>query len=118
MADSLAKLGSIVPRAVQTAMMAGQLTTKEWQRYRCTPASIWKFRNQTPSSGISCSHKGKVYCAPDTIMADTGADIMLVTVELCDIMGLTIKPTTLQIHTSVAALEDFLEKWRRTSNWS
>ncbi len=42
-ADSLAKWGSIIPKARQTAMVAGQLTTKEWQRYRCTPASIWKF---------------------------------------------------------------------------
>ena len=38
------------------------------------------------------------------MMADTGADIMLVTEELCNIMGLTIKPTTLQIHTSVAGV--------------
>ncbi len=33
---------------------------------------------------------------------------MLVTVELCDIMGLTIKPTTLQIHTSVAGVGGLL----------
>ncbi len=107
-ADSLAKLGSIVPKARQTAMVAGQLTTKEWQTYRCTPASIWKFRNKTPASGISCSFNGKTYCCPDTMMADTGADIMLVTEELCTIMGLTIKPTSLQTHTSVAGVGGLL----------
>ena len=78
-ADSLAKWGSIIPKARQTAMVAGQLTTKEWQTYRCTPALIWKFRNKTLASGISCAFKGKIYCAPDTMMADIGADIMLVT---------------------------------------
>ena len=35
---------------------------------------------------------------------------MLVTVELCNIMGLTIKPTTLQIHTSVAGVGGLLGK--------
>ena len=42
------------------------------------------------------------------MMADTGADIMLVTEELCTIMGLTIKPTSLQTHTSVAGVGDLL----------
>jgi hypothetical protein len=35
-------------------------------------------------------------------MADTGADIMLVTEEFCTNMGLTIEPSALAIHTSVS----------------
>ena len=58
-ADSLAKWGSVIPKARPAAMVTGQLTTKEWQAYRCTPASIWKFRNKTPASGISCVFNGK-----------------------------------------------------------
>jgi hypothetical protein len=37
-------------------------------------------------------------------MADTGADIMLVTEEFCTNMGLIIGPTALAIHTSVSGL--------------
>ncbi len=107
-ADSLAKLGSTIPRARQTALVAGQFSAKEWQRYRQTPAVIWKFRNETHASGISAVFAGKTYCAPDTMMADTGADIMLVTEEFCNIVGLTIRPTSLQIHTSVAGIGGLL----------
>jgi hypothetical protein len=107
-ADSLAKWGSIIPKARQTALVAGQFSAKEWQRYRQTPAVIWKFRNETPASGISAVFAGKTYCAPDTMMADTGADIMLVTEEFCTIMGLPIRPTSLQIHTYVAGVGGLL----------
>jgi hypothetical protein len=37
-------------------------------------------------------------------MADTGADIMLVTQEFCDNMGLGVGPTKLGIQTSVSRL--------------
>jgi hypothetical protein len=60
------------------------------------------------ASGVSVVFKNVTYCAPDTIMADTGVDIMLVTEELCDLMGLTIRPTCLQIHTSVAGIGGLL----------
>ena len=104
----MARWGAIIPKARQTALVAGQCSTKEWQQYRLTPAVIWKFLNETPASGISAVFNGWTYCAPDTMMADTGADIMLVTEEFCNIVGLTIRPTSLQIHTSVAGIGGIL----------
>jgi hypothetical protein len=108
--DSLAKWGALIPKARQTALVAGQFSKEEWVRYRLTPAAIWKFLNDTPASGISAVFKGVTYCAPDTMMADTGADTMLLTKEFCNFMGLTIRPTSLQIHTSVAGIGGLLRE--------
>jgi hypothetical protein len=47
-------------------------------------------------------------CHPDTFMADTGADIMLVTEEFCENMGLRVGPTHLGIQTSVSGLGGLL----------
>jgi hypothetical protein len=41
-------------------------------------------------------------------MADTGAEIMLVTEEFCRNMWLTIGPTSLSIHTSVSSVGGLL----------
>ncbi len=48
------------------------------------------------------------YCAPDTMMADTGAHITLVTKEFCENMRLRIGPTSLSIHTSVSGVGGLL----------
>ncbi len=104
----MATWGAIIPKARQTALVADQFSTKEWQHYRLTKAEIWKFLNDTPASGISAVFNRRTDCAPDTMMADTGADIMLMTEEFCTIMGLPIRPTSLQIHTSVAGFGGLL----------
>jgi hypothetical protein len=44
------------------------------------------------------------YCAPDTVMVDDGVDIMFVTEEFCENMGLMIGTTSLSIHTSVSGV--------------
>ena len=110
----MARWGAIIPKARQTALVAGQFSKQKWQHYRLTPAATWKFLIETLASGISAVFKGVTYCAPDTMMADTGADIMLVTEEFCNLMGLTIRPTGLQIHTSVAGIGGLLGEVSQT----
>jgi hypothetical protein len=44
------------------------------------------------------------FCQPNTFMADTGTDIMLVTENFCENMGLSIGPPNLAIQTSVTGL--------------
>jgi hypothetical protein len=47
---------------------------------------------------------------PDTFMADTRADIMLVTEEFCENMGLRVGPTNLGIQTSLSGLGGLIGK--------
>jgi hypothetical protein len=65
---------------------------------------VFKFLNHCPEEGISAQFRGVDFCQLDTFMADTGADIMLVTEEFCENRGLTVGPTNLGIQTSVSGL--------------
>jgi hypothetical protein len=96
---------SLTPRTTGNAMIAAdQLSHAEWMRYRSKQWGVFKFLSASLASGISALFNGISHCQPGTIMADTGADIMLVTEEFCTNMGLTIGPTVLAIHTSVSGL--------------
>jgi hypothetical protein len=74
-------------------------------RSRCgIGAKNGEYLIDSPASGVSALFQGMSRCQPSRVMADIGADIMLVTEEFCTNMGLVIVPTDLAIHTSVSGL--------------
>ena len=106
---ALAKLTALVPRANASALSTIKLTSEEYLRYKSTVPRVFKFLNQCPEEGVSAECPGISFCQPDTFMADTGADIMLVTQEFCENMGLGVGPTKMGIQTSVSGLGDLNE---------
>jgi hypothetical protein len=100
----LAKLSVLVPRTNTSALSVTQLSNEEWLRYKGIIPRVFKFLNHCPEEGISAQFLGTSFCQPDTFMADTGADIMLVTQDFCDNMGLGVGPTNPGIQTSVSRL--------------
>ncbi len=101
---ALAKLSALAPLSTGTALSANQLSREEWHQYRRKKWGVFKFLNASPREGVSAQYNGRNFCQPDTFMADTGADIMLITEEFCENMGLSIIPTDLAIYTSVSGL--------------
>jgi hypothetical protein len=84
------------------------LTKSEHQEYISRTPMIFKFLNSTKMGRITFRYAGVDWIQGDSVMADTGCDIMLITVSMAKGMKLSIVPSKTKVHTSVSGQSSVL----------
>jgi hypothetical protein len=84
------------------------LTKSEHQEYINRTPMIFKFLNSTKMGGITFRNAVVDWIQGDAVMADTGCDIMLITVSMAKGMNLPIVPSNTKVHTSVSGQSSVL----------
>jgi hypothetical protein len=78
------------------------LSPSEHQDYINRNPMIFKFLNPTKIGGITFRYAGVDWIQGDAVMADTGCDIMLITIAMALGMNLRVGPSNAKVHTSIS----------------
>jgi hypothetical protein len=78
------------------------LTQSEHQEYIKRTPMIFKFLNPTKMGGITFRYAGVDWIQGDAVMADTGCDIMLITLRMAMGMKFPMVASNTKVHTSVS----------------
>jgi hypothetical protein len=76
------------------------LTPSEHHDYTTRNPMIFKFLNPTKMGGITFIYAGVDWIQGDAVMADTGCDIMMITIAMALGMNLPVGPSNVRVHTS------------------
>jgi hypothetical protein len=80
------------------------LTKNEHQEYIKRTPMIFNFLNSTKMGGITVRYAGVDWIQGDAVMADTGCDIMLITLSMAMGMKLPTIPSNTKVHTSISTM--------------
>jgi hypothetical protein len=84
------------------------LTQSEHQEYIKRTPMIFKFLNPTKMGGITFRYAGVDWIQGDAVRADSGCDIMLVTLSMTMGMKLPMVASNTKVHTSVSGQSEAL----------